>query len=427
MLERYERLVPGAAHTYARGHDQYPDGMAPFIARGHGCRVWDVDGNEYLEYGSGLRAVTLGHGHPRLVAAAATAMAAGSGFVRPSALEVEVAEEFLEAFPRLDMVKFAKNGSDVTTAAVRLARAATGRESVLVCSDQPFFSTDDWFIGSTAMPAGVPDPVREATQGFGFNDLASLERALTDAPGGAACVVLEAAGAIEPEPGFLEGVRGLCDRYGAVMVLDEMITGFRWHRGGAQHVYGVQPDLAAFGKALGNGFAVSALAGRRDLMELGGLASPHERVFLLSTTHGAETGALAAAREVVRIYTEEDVTGTLHQRGRRLAAGVRAEVDARGLDESFLVLGRDCNLVYATLDGEGQRSQGFRTLFLQETMRRGLLAPSFVPSAALSEDDVDRTVAIVAEVLDVYAKALESGLDGFLDGRPVKPVFRPYA
>ena len=183
MLERYERVVPGAAHTYARGHDQYPAGMAPFIAHGHGARVWDVDGNEYLEYGSGLRAVTLGHAHPRLVAAAATAMASGGAFVRPSVLEVEVAEEFLDAFPGLDMVKFAKNGSDVTTAAVRLARAATGRETVVICADQPFFSTDDWFIGTTAMPAGVPQSARAGTLGFRFNDLPSLERALVEAPG----------------------------------------------------------------------------------------------------------------------------------------------------------------------------------------------------------------------------------------------------
>jgi glutamate-1-semialdehyde 2,1-aminomutase len=427
LLDRYRQMVPGAAHTYAKGHDQYPEGMAPFVVRGSGAHVWDVDGNEYVEYGSGLRAVSLGHAEPRVVAAASAAMADGTNFVRPSLLEVQVAEEFLGVFDRLDMVKFAKNGSDATTAATRLARAATGRDIVAVCADQPFFSTDDWFIGSTAMPAGVPDDVRRQTVGFGYNDLGSLETLFNRHPGRIACVVLEAATATEPERGFLQGVRRLCDAHGAVLVLDEMITGFRWHLRGAQHVYDLQPDLATFGKALGNGFAVSALAGRRDLMELGGVDHARERVFLLSTTHGAETHALAAAREVLRIYRDEDVVTTLHQRGDRLAAGVHEAARERGLQDHFLLLGRSCNLVYATLDAEGRRSQEMRTLFLAELLRRGVLAPSFVPSAALTTQDVDRTIEVVAEALDVYVKALESGVSAFLPGRPVKPVFRPFA
>ena len=427
LLERYRHLVPGAAHTYAKGHDQYPDGMAPFIVRGRGCRTWDADNNEYIEYGSGLRSVSLGHAHPRVLDAAIRAMSDGSNFVRPSVLEVDVASEFLDCFERLDMVKFAKNGSDATTAAIRLARAATGRDIVAICGDQPFFSTDDWFIGKTAMPAGIPSPTRESTVSFRYNDLASLTDLFGAYEGRIACVILEAATAVEPFPGFLEGVRQLCDRHGSVLILDEMITGFRWHLSGAQRVYAIRPDLATFGKAMGNGFAVAALAGRRDLMELGGLDHQRERVFLLSTTHGAETHALAAAREVIRIYQEEDVVGQLHSRGRRLAEGVRNEAAARGLQDHFVVFGRDSNLIYATLDAHGERSQEFRTLFLQETISRGLLAPSFVTSAAMTEADVDQTVEIVAAALDVYLKALESGIDGFLSGRPVKPVFRPYA
>ncbi len=228
LLERYRALVPGAAHTYAKGHDQYPADLAPFIVRGHGSHVWDVDGNEYVEYGSGLRSVTLGHGHPRIVAAATEAMVHGTNFVRPARLEVDVAEAFLGNFDRLDMVKFAKNGSDVTTAAVRLARAATGRDVVAICRDQPFFSTDDWFIGATAMPAGIPEVTRHLTVPFSYNDLESLRVVLANHRDRVACVVLEAATAVEPEPGFLDGVRRLCDESGAILILDEMITGFRW-------------------------------------------------------------------------------------------------------------------------------------------------------------------------------------------------------
>jgi glutamate-1-semialdehyde 2,1-aminomutase len=424
---RLADLVPGGAHTYAKGDDQYPEGLAPIIERGLGSHVWDVDGNQYIEYGIGLRAVTLGHADPRVVNAAGAAMRLGTNFTRPARIEVEAAEALVDLIDSAEMVKFAKNGSDVTTAAVRLARATTGRDRVAVCSDQPFFSTDDWFIGHTPMPAGVPPSWRPFTVGFRYNDLDGLRRKFEEDPGDIACVVLEAATAVEPESGFLEGVRALCDAHGAVLIFDEMITGFRWHAKGAEHVYGVRPDLSTFGKALGNGFSVSALTGRRDLMERGGLRDQRERVFLLSTTHGAETHGLAAALEVMRRYREEGVVERLYDRGDRLRSGIETQIAAAGVDGHFQVAGRSCNLIYATLDPDGQRSQAYRTLFLQEMLDRGVIAPSLVVTAAHSDDDIDRTAEIVGEVLITYRLALENGIARYLRGRPVKPVFRPHA
>ena len=184
--------MPGGAHTYARGSDQYPEGMAPVIARGHGARVVDLDGNSYVEYGMGLRSVTLGHGYEPVVAAVSAAIVDGTSFSRPSGLELEAAETFLEQVPGADMVKFAKNGSDATTAAVRLARAATGRRHVAICRSQPFFSTDDWFIGTTPMHAGTLEEERRLTVGFDYNDLDSVRAVLDAHPGDVACVVLEA-------------------------------------------------------------------------------------------------------------------------------------------------------------------------------------------------------------------------------------------
>jgi glutamate-1-semialdehyde 2,1-aminomutase len=425
--ERLHAVIPGGAHTYARGDDQYPEGMAPVLVSGRGCRVRDVDGFEYVEYGSGLRSVTLGHAEPRLIRAATRAMRQGTGMVRPTALEAEVAAELVELIDAADMVKFAKNGSDVTTAAVRLARAVTGRDLVAVCEDQPFFSTDDWFIGHTAMPAGIPQAVRDLTVGFRFNDLASVRELFDRYPNQVAALVLEPATATEPAPGYLEGLRELCTANGALLVFDEMITGFRWNLRGAQRLYGVSPDLSTFGKALGNGFAISALAGRREVMERGGLRHSDERVFLLSTTHGAETHALAVAREVMRIYEHEGVCERLTERGERLATGILAAARAAGVADRFLLLGRPCNLVYATLDAEGQRSQAFRTLFLQETITRGVLAPSFVVGVTHDDAAIEQTVEAVASALLVYRRALEDGIDRHLQGRPVKPVFRPYA
>ena len=175
---RLHTLVPGGAHTYAKGDDQYPEDLAPIISHGRGSHVWDVDGNKYIEYGSGLRSVTLGHAHPRVVEAVRRELDRGSNFVRPSVVEFEAAERFLATVPTADMVKFAKNGSDATTAAVKLARAATGRTRIALCGSQPFFSTDDWFIATTQMDRGIPSPTRELTVSFGYNDLPSLAEAI---------------------------------------------------------------------------------------------------------------------------------------------------------------------------------------------------------------------------------------------------------
>ncbi|MBZ6136330.1 glutamate-1-semialdehyde 2,1-aminomutase [Streptomyces olivaceus] len=423
--ERLHALVPGGAHTYAKGDDQYPVGLAPVISHGRGAHVWDVDGNRYVEYGSGLRSVSLGHAHPRVVEAVRRELDRGSNFVRPSVVELEAAERFLATVPTAEMVKFAKNGSDATTAAVRLARAATGRPRVAVCADHPFFSVDDWFIGTTPMSAGVPAATTELTLSFPYGDLAATEELLTRYEDEVACLILEPAAHTEPPPGYLQGLRELADRHGCVLVFDEMITGFRWSEAGAQGLYGVVPDLSTFGKALGNGFAVAALAGRRALMERGGLRHPGDRVFLLSTTHGAETHALAAAMAVQTVYVEEGVTARLHALGERLASGVREAAVGMGVGDHVVVRGRASNLVFATLDGDGRPSQAYRTLFLRRLLAGGVLAPSFVVSGALDDADIEHTVEVVAEACAVYRKALDAGDPApWLGGRPVQPVFR---
>ncbi|EHR48896.1 glutamate-1-semialdehyde aminotransferase [Saccharomonospora marina XMU15] len=422
--ERLHALIPGGAHTYAKGDDQYPEAMAPVISHGRGAQVWDVDGNRYLEYGSGLRSVSLGHAHPGVTEAVRRELDRGSNFVRPSIIEVRAAERFLSTVPTADMVKFAKNGSDVTTAAVRLARAATGRPLVAICRDHPFFSTDDWFIGSTVLCSGVPKAVSELTVSFPYGDLPATEELLSAHEGRIACLILEPATQREPPPGYLAGLRSLADRYGCVLIFDEMITGFRWSEAGAQSLYGVVPDLSTFGKALGNGFAVSALAGKRELMEQGGLRGRGERVFLLSTTHGAETHSLAAAMAVQQTYVEEAITARLHALGQRLADGVRQVAAEAGVGDHVVVRGRPSNLVFATLDEQLRPSQQYRTLFLRQLLTGGVIGPSFVVSSAFTHADIDHTVDVVAEACVVYRKALDAGDPGpWLGGRPVRPVF----
>lgn len=426
---RLHELVPGGAHTYARGADQYPEGMAPVLVRGRGARVWDIDGNSFVEYGMGLRSVTLGHGYQPVLDAVRAALDDGLNFTRPTTAELAAAEDFLDLVPSADMVKFAKNGSDVTTAAVRLARAATGRDLVAICADHPFFSVDDWFIGTTPMSAGVPAAVQELTLKFRYNDLPSLQRLLDESGREVAAVVLEPATALtEPAPGYLEGVRELCDAHGAVLVFDEIITGFRWSASGAQSLYGVVPDLSTWGKAMGNGFPISALAGKRELMELGGLRTDERRTFLLSTTHGAETVSLAAFRAVAATYREADPISVMERQGARLARGITGAAEAAGLADHIRVLGRPSCLVFTTLGPDSSPSQDFRTLFLAELLRRGVLGQSFVVSAAHTDADIDETVSAAAEAMAVYRRALDAGrLEGFHDGAPVAPALRSHA
>lgn len=424
MHRRTQMLVPGGAHTYAKGDDQFPVSAPPFIARGKGCHVWDVDGHEYIEYGMGLRAVTLGHAVEPIVAAATQALQGGVNFTRPSPLEWELAEALHGLIPGAEMVKFCKDGSHAVDGAVRLARAHTGRDHVAMCGDHPFFSTNNWFIGATEMNAGIPQAERELVHRFRYNDLASLEQLFAAHPGQIACVILEAARTEEPQPGYLQRLKDLTHAHGAVLIFDEMITGFRWHLRGAQAEYGVTADLATFGKALANGFAVSALTGRRELMELGGFCSERDRVFLLSTTHGAQTHELAAALATVRFYQQHPVIETLYARGARLREGVNQVVAAHGLQGFVDLSSRDCNLLFGTRDAQRKPSQLFRTLFMQELIRNGVMAPSFVVSFSHSEADIDHTVDAVDKALAVYRRALDADVTDFLEGRPVQPAIR---
>ncbi len=423
LQQRLQRVIPGGAHTYAKGADQYPELSPGVLARGKGCHVWDVDGNEFIEYGMGLRAVTLGHAFPAVVKAVRDSLELGTNFTRPAAIELECAEKFLEIIDGADMVKFTKDGSTADTAALRIARAHTGRDKVALCAEHPFFSYDDWFMCTTTMDGGIPDFEREQTLRFRYNDLESLQKLFSEHPKSIAAVFLEPARSEEPKDGFLQKLKDLCKKEGAVLVFDEMITGFRWELGGAQKVYGVVPDLSAFGKALANGFSLSALCGSRELMRLGSRGTDEENVFLLSTTHGAETPSLAAALATMRIYQSEPVIEHLYRQGERLTTGIRQVVARRGLGDHITLAGRPVNLLYGTLDSDKEPSQQFRTLFLQETIRRGVLMPSLVVSYSHSNEDIDQTIEAIDGALEVYARALEDGVDKFLVGPPSRHVF----
>lgn len=420
------KLIPGGCHTYAKGDDQYPEDAPGFMVRGKGCHVWDRSGKQYIEYAMGLRAVTLGHCFDPVDDAVAKQIRLGLNFNRPSVIEVEAAEALLSMIPRAEQVKFAKDGSTVLTGAIKLARAYTGRVKVAVCADHPFFSYNDWFMITTGIPGGIPESRKQETLSFRFNDLASAEKLFIENPGEICAVLLEGDRTVAPKDGFLQKLKELAHKHGALFILDEMVTGFRWDNGGAQAVYDVEPDLSTWGKALANGYPLSALAGKREIMDQGGLYHDRERVFLLSTTHGAESSSLAASLAVIKYYKENDVISVLHRQGERLKKGVLKAVADLDLKDFITIDGRDCSLFYGTRDQDKKPSQAFRTLFLQQTLKRGLLAPSFIMSYSHTDADIDRTIEIVSESLLVYRDALTNGVEKYLHGRSIKPVYRRF-
>lgn len=428
LRRRAHRAIPGGAHTYAKGDDQFPVDHPGFLVRGEGAWAYDADGNGWVEYNQGLRSVLLGHGHPAVVEAVQRAVSTGTNFIRPHPIEVEAAERLLAFIGQPDwQVKFGKHGSDGTTAAVRLARAATGRDGVAICRDHPFFSVDDWFIGSTDMSAGIPSSARALTHTFPYGDLAALDDLLDDHGSNLACVLLEAAKYDDPPDGYLAALIDRCHRHGVLVVLDEMITGFRWPGGSAMRHYGVTPDLAAFGKAMGNGVSVSALAGRRDLMELGGLRTSHERVFLLSLTHGAETIGLAAALAVLDVLESEPVLEHLQRVGTEMREAIREVAAAHDLADHLEVSALPQTLVWTARDADGEPSQALRTLVLQELAANRVLAPSLVLGYAHGQQELEITVDAFRAAAPVLRRALEQGsTDGLLRGRPSAPAIRRF-
>ena len=445
--DRLHNAIPGGAHTYSRGDDQYPANAPPILARGKGAYVWDADGRQFLDYGMGLRAVTLGYANEAVNAAAIAEIEKGNNLTRASLTELEAAETMLSLFPWADQVKFAKNGSIVTTAAVKLARAFTGRTHVAVPIEQPFFTYDDWFIGTTPMDKGIPAENKALSLTFRYNDIASLEALFAQHPGKIACVMLEPATSVSPcasecvsllEPkacagcanrakNFLHQVKALCHKHGALFILDEMITGFRWDLHGAMKLYDIEPDLATFGKGMANGFALAALIGRREIMDLGGIRKEGaERVFLISTTHGSEMSAFGAFNRTVAIYRKENVTAHLWNYGRRLIEGLNEVAREAGVQEHFLAHGFACSPYYTTKDRDGKVSLPFRTLWAQEMINQGVLMPWVALSFAHGDAELDRTLSAARSALKIYAAALTEGIEKHLVGPPIKPVFRKH-
>lgn len=425
--QRLHEAIPGGAHTYSRGDDQYPANAPQILERGEGAYVYTPEGEKFLDYGMALRAVTLGYAELSVAAAAIKQIHFGNNLTRPSLIELQAAELMCELFPAVEMVKFAKNGSVVTTAALKVARAYTGRKYVARCLDHPFFSYDDWFIGDTALKRGIPEEHYELTLNFRYNDIDSVKALFDRYPGQIAGLIMEPATGGHPEDNFLHKVQTLCRENGTVFILDEMITGFRWDLQGAQKYYDIVPDLCTFGKGMANGFSVAALGGKREIMNIGGiLEEGKERLFLISTTHGAEMCGLGAFVETIKFYREHNVIGHLWEYGEKLIGGMNAIAKELGIEKEFEFCGVPCSPGYATRDRQGNVSLPLRTLFSQEMIKQGVLMPWVAISYAHGEKELEMTLKAARAALEVYKKALDEGVEKYLVGPAIKPVFRKH-
>ncbi len=417
LLQRALQVIPMGTQTFSKSRTQYPHGVSPYYAaRAQGSQLWDVDGNQYLDFVNGLCAVTLGYNDPDVTQAVRDQLEAGVIFSLPHMVEIEVAEKLIEMVPCAEAVRFGKNGSDATAGAIRIARAFTGREHVAACG---YHGWQDWYIGATTRNLGIPRSTCQLTHLFSYNNPDSLLKMFREYPQQVAAVILEPMNVVAPKDGFLEAVQEMARQHGAVLIFDETITGFRYANGGAQELFGVTPDLATFGKGLANGYPVSAVAGRADIMRF------MEEVFF-SFTFGGEALSLAASLATMRKLQREPVIPTMIATGERILSGVRKMIDRLGL-QSFLDVSGHPTWSFLLIKDSGPYAQYvIKSLFLQEMLFRGVLTlGTHNVSYAHTQEDIGKLLGVYEEVLPILGDAVfNQRMESLLLCKPLEPLFK---
>jgi glutamate-1-semialdehyde 2,1-aminomutase len=418
LYEQALQTIPLASQTFSKSAMIYPRGTSPlFIEKGEGASVWDPDGNRYIDYVLGLMPVVLGYRDPDVDAAICSQIERGIVFSLPSELEIALAEKLVELIPSAEMVRFGKNGSDVTSAAIRIARAYTGRDRVAVAG---YHGWHDWYIGTTTRNLGVPQTVQELSTTFRFNELGFLEELLKSDPDGFAAVILEPAGVVEPAEGFLRGVRELTEKYGVVLVFDEIVTGFRIDLGGAQQRYGVTPDLSTFGKAMANGMPISAIVGKRRIMCL------MDEIFF-SGTFGGETLSIAAALATINKLEETDAAAVFRRLGSKILSELSSIIVELELEEVIEPCGVDWWPRFVVHKYGATNQLEITSLLRQELIEHGLLMGGGFNLSLAHQDET-----VFAESMDSVRSAMQrlkeylSSSDpvSHLRGQLIKPVFQ---
>ena len=398
LLDRALKSIPLASQTFSKSLTTYPRGVSPFfIEKGKGSKVWDVDGNEYIDFVNSLAAVTLGYCDEDVDKTVQKQMQNGVTFSLPHRLEMEVAEKLIDIIPCAEKVRFAKNGTDATSASIRIARAYTGKEHIAVCG---YHGWQDWYIGSTTRDLGVPKAVKEITHKFEYNNIESLEKIFQEQE--LACVIMEPMNVSYPKKGFLEKVKKLTHENNALLIFDETITGFRYSLGGAQELFRITPDFATFGKGIANGYPLSAIVGSNEIMQ------KMEDIFF-SGTFGGETLSLAAANAVIDKHKNHDVIGHLVKIGKYLMKQLQELLDEKDLNDIFIVTGHPSWSFLQIKQQERYTTFEIKTLFLQEVFKRGILTlGSHNISFSHTKDDIDKLIVVYTEVLPMVKQHINN-------------------
>ncbi len=416
-LTRAESVIPLGTQTFSKSRLQLPPQAAPlFLTHGHGGRVYDIDGNEYVDLVNALLPNVLGYRDPDVDAAIRRQLNSGISFSLPTLLETELAERFRQYVPCAEMVRFGKNGTDATSAAVRLARAATGRDHLIMLG---YHGWQDWFIGATSRNLGVPRAVSDLSHTAPFGDLEAVATLFESHKDRVAAVILEPAGAREPPEGYLRALKEMTHKNGALLIFDEMITGFRWSLGGAQSYYGVVPDLACFGKALGNGMPISAVVGCAEIMQ-------KMNDIFFSATFGGETLSLAAAIATIDKIKSENVISQLWERGRSLMMAANREISRAGLSEHIEIIGAAPWAILNFKEHHSATRDEIKTLFLREMIAAGVLInASHNVCFAHSEADFDLVGRAYQHACFAVKSALEDRrVQQILGDNVIRPIFR---
>ena len=404
FLINAEKIIPLGSQTFSKSRTQYPFGISPFfIDHAKGSKVWDIDGNVYIDLVSALASITLGYGNKSVNKAVKKQLRNGVNFSLPGKLEYEVSELLVDLVPCAEMVRFGKNGTDATSAAIRLSRSFTNRDHVVVCG---YHGWQDWYIGSTSRNKGVPIVVQELTHQFTYNDEESLRALFVKYPGQIAAVIMEAMNSTFPKIGFLEKVKEICHANGALLIFDETITGFRYSKGGAQELFGVTPDLATFGKGMANGFPISAVMGKREIM------MEMEEIFF-SSTFGGELLSLAAARTVLEQHKSGNVTRELIEIGSKLNNGINVVISNADMSDVLSLTGHPTWTFLNWNKTEEFDIPILKTYFMQEMFKKGILVLS-THNVTLSHSDSD-----LQRIKDVYREVLES-MKTYIDDSSLK-------
>jgi len=417
QLSRAELSIPLGSQTFSKSKTQYPVGISPLYAsKSKGAYLWDIDGNKYIDLVNSLAAVTLGYGDKGLEKSILKQLKLGVSLSLPTKIESEVAELIIELVPSAEMVRFSKNGSDATSAAIRLARAFTGRDQIVACG---YHGWHDWYIGTTSRNKGIPTTVSALTHNFQYNNIESLKSALSLNEGKVAAVIIEPMNDTYPQPGFLEEVQVLATKAGAVLIFDEVITGFRFSEGGAQKLFNITPDLATFGKGIANGFPLSAVVGRREIMK------EMEHVFI-SGTFGGELLSLAAARYVLKKHQKNEICGDLVNKGDVLSEFTNKLIDSFGLSNVVSLSGHP-TWKFLRWNGVDEYSAAeIKTFFMQEIFQEGVLVlNSHNISQAHDKKIIIKIIDAYSKVFGKIEKAIGQGsLREELHVSPLEPLFK---